>query len=134
MVVAAIVGILAVMTTPYLFGTKEKNLLQAQADLLLRDLKIGQQNAIAAYKGYDYTISFNVGNNTYTLQPEIEPIVKPLFEGVSFEYASPSQITFEKLTGEPDERLYLSLETNRFTLHLKAYPDGLFRSLPPSKK
>lgn len=134
LLVTALIGLIATMSTTYLLGAKEKSLLQSQADLLLKDLKISQQNAVAAYKGQDYTVSFDVQNNTYTLQPEIEPVVKRLLEGVAFEYASPDRITFQMLTGEPEAGLNLSLETKRFTLQLEASANGLFKSFPPTRK
>lgn len=115
--------LLFVFSTPYLFGTREKMILETERDKIANSLELAQQNAIAAYKGYDYTIEFDKDNNQYVLQPEGKTnILHPKIEIFSVD---PSEITFFKLIGKPDSSLQLTLVSKNFECQILVNSEGV---------
>lgn len=134
MVSFAIFGLL-VLSAFYLFGTEtEKTTLETARDEIVNSLKIAQQNSIAAYKGYGYSIEFDKLNNQYIFQPENEKIL--LDSRIEIESVNPSTITFQKLTGKlnDDDSLELILVSKRFKTTIQVDSEGIITVTTPEKR
>lgn len=125
MVVVALLGLLVLSFNLYLFGTKEKKILETERDQIVNSLKIAQQDARAAYMGYDYTIQFDKLNNQYTIQPENTTVT--LHPDVKIDSVVPPSITFYRLTGRPgeDDSLELILFSRRFKSIIQVSSEGI---------
>lgn len=125
MVVAALLGLLVLSFNLYLFGTKEKKILETERDQIVNSLKIAQQDARAAYMGYDYTVHFDKLNNQYTIQPENTTVT--LHPDIKIDSVVPSSITFYRLTGRPGESdsLELILFSRRFKSIIQVSSEGI---------
>jgi len=129
---AAVLAILFGLSTPYLFGTKEKALLEVEREKIVNALKTAQQKAIAAYEGYDYTVGFDTGNNRVTLQPEGKIIsLHPKIELLS---SNPESITFYRLTGKPSSSLEVTIGSQRFKCLILTSQEGVITTTPPERK
>lgn len=121
--VMAIIAVISAISTPYLLGSKEKILLQTEQEKILSDLKNAQQQSIAAYRGYEYSVIFNPPDQ-YRLQPENE--AKTIHPDVEILSISPvSTISFEKLSGKPSSPLTLTLASTRFSCDIAVNDQGL---------
>lgn len=127
---AAIFGILLGLATPYLFGAKEKVLLELERDRIVGDLKIAQQKAVSAYKGYDYSVEFDQANNRYISQPDGKTTRLP--PQIEISSSSPS-ITFLRLTGTPSATLTVTLSSRKFKSEIQVSSNGLITSTIPER-
>jgi len=133
LVVMGVFAILAAAATPHLLGTQEKTFLQAEQEKISHHLKAGQQNAIAAYKGHDYQIQFDPPQG-YVLQPNLENQTVFLHKNIQILTVDPQIITFEKLTGKPDNPLELTLISKRFKTEISMNVEGLVTTLAIERK
>ena len=93
----AILGILFGLSSPYLFGAREKRILENERDRVVNTLKDAQQLAIAAYEGYDYQVVIEPPR-TVRLLPANESVT--LHPKTIFTDDSAGAITFMRLTGQ----------------------------------
>ena len=130
--VMAILVILSGLSTPYLFGAKEKALLEKERDQIVNSLKLAQQKAIAAYKGYDYTVVFNQTGNQYRLPEEGKTV--NLSSRITITSVQPTTIKFLRLTGEPESPLKLVLVSKRFETTIRVSQEGITTVTPPERR
>lgn len=128
---AAILAILLGLSSPYLFGYKEKLILETERDKVVNSLKLAQQKAIAAYKGYDYQVQFNPPSS-YTLLQEDQTI--SLHPKIEISSVNPAMITFGRLSGKPDSSWELTLVSQRFKCQIFISQEGVITSTIPEKK
>lgn len=132
---AAILAILLGLSSPYLFGYKEKLILETERDKIVNSLKLSQQKAIAAYKGYDYRVQFNPnpdGPDSFTLQPENQ--TTSLHSKIEITSVTPATITFGRLSGKPDSSLDLTLVSQRFKCQILVSQEGVITTTNPERK
>jgi type II secretory pathway pseudopilin PulG len=140
-IVGGIVAVLLAITTPYLFGSREKTLLEKERDKVADFLKIAQQNAIAAKGGKDYQVLYQLSPvNTFTLNPPIKPKTSIIEVHPDITITSPNfttWISFSRLTGlphttEPDDPLPLDLilESRHFRCQVQVSWEGVITSTP----
>jgi type II secretory pathway pseudopilin PulG len=147
-IVGGIIAVLLAITTPYLFGTREKTLLEKERDKVVDFLKIAQQNAIAAKGGHEYRVMFQLAQNTFTLVPPVKPA--PVTTGSNtleihpdITITSPhftTYIAFLRLTGlpqttEPNDPLPLdlTLESRHFQCKVQVSWEGVITSTKPER-
>lgn len=137
---AAIFGLLLGWASPYLFGTKEKASLELERDKIVSALKIAQQKAIEAHKGYEYGLRFETEKQytpisvhpttgaeqavekTVTLPPQIK--ISPF---------SPVIIKFQRLTGKSYSPLDLTLTSKKFKVEINVSEAGMITSTNPER-
>lgn len=145
--VGGIIAILAGITTPYLFGSREKTLLEKETDKVVDFLKIAQQNAIAAKGGYEYRVMFQLTppHTTFTLDPPVKPGGNTLTIHPDIKITSVNAITyiaFLRLTGLPSitaidpppiRPLDLILESKHFRCQVQVSWEGVISSTQPER-
>jgi len=133
----AILAILLGLSSPYLFGYKEKLILETERDKIVNSLKLAQQKSIAAYKGYDYQVQFNLNPDpdeadSFTLQPENQ--TTSLHPKIKISSVTPLTITFGRLSGRPDSSLDLTLVSRRFKCKISVSKEGVITTTDPERK
>jgi type II secretory pathway pseudopilin PulG len=125
---AAILGLMVGLGSPYLFGHREKARLEGERDKITSQLKIAQQKAIGAYKGEDQTVEINLSGiikdsdgQTYTISDPVE-------------ITSGGNITFERLSGLPNNNFEIVLVTRRFQTKISVSQNGVITTSPPEKR
>jgi len=128
----AILAISLGFSTPYLFGVREKIILQGEQEKIVADLHTAQQNAISAQGGYDYSLEFQPLQHSYLLQPGAKRV--NLHPQINIEAVSPSIITYRRLTGQPDTSLDLTLTSRRFFIQISVSSHGVISSTNPERQ
>ncbi|MBN1263194.1 MAG: type II secretion system protein [Candidatus Pacebacteria bacterium] len=133
LVSATILAVLAGLSTPYFFGSREKNLLETQKERVLHEIKNSQQKAMNAQKGFDHSLIFNPETEQITLYPDIQTI--RLDSKIDLVSISPTDtITFARLTGKPDTSLEVVLASKKFSAKITVSQEGIIEATPPEKK
>ncbi len=123
--VMSLLGLLFGLATPYLFGTKEKTDLETETEKLVNQLKMIQQDAIAAREGQTYSLLLLPDSNQYRLATGTEQ--EKTFS-LQYDLVSPARETalvFSQLTGQPNQNLQISLESKRFRTTISLSLEGL---------
>lgn len=95
--VISLFGILAALSTPYLFGTLEKRRLLAERDKVVSVLKTAQQQSRIAEGGESYGVQFLP--KSLITQPQNQST--QLSKSISRLDSNVDEIYFQKLSGEP---------------------------------
>lgn len=123
--VMSLLGLLFGLATPYLFGTKEKTSLETETEKLVNQLKMIQQDAIAAREGQTYSLLLLPNSNQYRLAAGTEQ--EKTFS-LQYDLVSPAgetALVFSQLTGQPNQNLQISLESKRFRTTISLSLEGL---------
>jgi len=123
--IAAVLGIFLGLATPYLLGSKEKTILETEREKIVNNLKISQQEAIAAAKGWDYKIRFDPPQS-YMINPERENRIFNLHPKVQIISVNPTEIIFTRLSGRPNSPLELTLSSDHFSCRILVSSSGVF--------
>jgi len=113
LVVMAVFAVAISLSTPSLIGTKAKAELTTDTDVLSSSLEYARQQSIGARGGYAYQVHLDPAAKNYTILPDNKTYsLKP---GVTMQEPSvPVTITFNKLTGIPDNPLLIKLSSRGF--------------------
>ncbi|MFC1790028.1 Tfp pilus assembly protein FimT/FimU [Patescibacteria group bacterium] len=131
-IVMAIIAILFGLASPYLLGNKEKNLLDTEREKVANQLRVAKQKAIGAYGGYDYKVIFDLGGQQVRINPGGPTVSLPT--SIEITDASPLEVTFLRISGEPNSSLGVTLESKRFRCQISLSEEGIIESTFPERR
>lgn len=124
LVAISLISVVAVITTPYLFGALEKQQLLAEQERLSTFVQKARSRSVTAEKGRQYGLRFETRG--FIELPE--NTVSSYAHGVRMSSSSSSEVSFEKLTGqripEGAQLEVVQLQSPRFQVTLAITPQG----------
>ena len=134
LVVLALIGALALASTPYLLGTLEKQRLVKERDKVVGALKQAQQKSRVAQSGESYGLSF--ANPAFYLSlPDNKQV---FYEHNVTVNSSANLVFFRKLTGQldltpPSDELIITVQSNNFSTQITVNSYGVLNTSTPER-
>jgi len=131
LIVVVILGVVAVLSTSYLLGQREKRLLMSQRDQMITVLKEAQNKSMVAEDGYAYRVEFADADGDSTTMEEYVICSDVSCQGrkyqvhQSIELNSPFKVEFAKLTGAVSGLQALEVSSNNFKSSVRIEPQGV---------
>jgi len=129
MVVVVLVGIVVMMSAPYLLSQREKRLLTTERDKLISFLKEAQNKTMIAEDGHGYRVSKVVsGDSVYQICQTGGALCldRQLRLNKAIGVVWPGDIEFEKLTGSTLSLVVVGMQTNNFKTDFSISSSGVF--------
>jgi type II secretory pathway pseudopilin PulG len=135
LLLVSVMGILATIGAPHLFGSLEKKRLQTERDKIVSTLKAAQQQSRVAQDGRSYGVRFS----PYRISTIPDNQSVTLDSGVKLAHFDSPTIFFEKISGlsrveNSSNSLELVLDSHSFVTRVTVNAYGVIEVAPVEKK